>query len=73
MSKLVSYRCKSKENNGKHVYVIPELTKGNEYIGVCKLCGNERVHTMGFEDAMWTGRKAMALKNKQRKAKENSQ
>ena len=63
------YKCKSKENNGKHIFVIPELSKGNEYIGVCKLCGNERVHTMGFEDSMASGRKAMSLKFNQRKAK----
>ena len=31
------YKCKSKENNGKHIFVIPELSKGNEYVGVCKL------------------------------------
>ena len=47
------------------------LVKGNEYTGVCRLCGNERIHTMGFEDAMWTGRKSMALKNaKRQQAKE---
>ena len=71
MNKPISYKCKSKENNGKHIYVIPMLVKGNEYTGVCRLCGNERIHTMGVDDAMWTGRKSMALKNaKRQQAKE---
>ena len=64
------YKCKSKENNGKHIFVIPELSKGNEYVGVCKLCGNERVHTMGFEDSMASGRKASKEKLEAKKRKE---
>ena len=67
------YKCGSKINKYKHIFQIPDTNGQPSLLGVCKLCGYERIHNVTTPDVMASGRKANKDKFEAKKRKQASE
>ena len=70
ISKATEYKCESSTNRYKHIFQIPDTNGQSSLLGVCKLCGYERLHNVTTPDVMASGRKASKEKLEAKKRKE---
>ena len=64
------YKCESKTNKYKHIFQIPDTNGQPSLLGVCKLCGYERIHNVTTPDVMESGRQASKAKLEEKRKKE---
>lgn len=70
ITKATEYKCESSTNKYKHIFQIPDTNGQSSLLGVCKLCGYERIHNVTIPDVMASGRKASKEKLEAKKRKE---